>query len=187
MRVLLRILLVFCAATSVSAQELMIPNFVGPSMRVPDLEIFPGYRKECGYPIIFEHTLSRAEARITDEGERVIVLDPSFVSPGSNMHRAFLAAHECSHHKLGHTRPEGLQLRRKHGGVLDQELSADCMAGEILKRQGQDAIVDAIAARLFRAGPYSPGGGYPSGIRRSGVLRTCSGVKLGDGGVPIFD
>ena len=172
------------AVHGVNAQQQPILNFVGPSMRVPAFEAFDGYQEECGFPIVFERTKSRAEAKVTDDGEKIIVLDPSFISGSGNKHRAFLVAHECSHHLMGHTSTPGLKFRRHHpNGVIDQELAADCMAGEILRRHAQVDTIDFAARLLFRMGPYSPGGRYPSGMRRAVTLRNCADVPLGSVGL----
>lgn len=162
------------------AESIQNLRFVGPSMRMPELEVFGGFLQDCGFSIVFEKTHSKAEARILKTGEKIIILDPSFISQSNTVHRSFLAAHECSHHLLGHTSEIGLEQRRSHpNGVIDQELSADCMAGKILKRNGHIKTIDMIARLLFRTGPYSPGGGYPSGMRRAVTLRSCADVPLG--------
>ena len=60
--------------------------------------------------------------------------------------------------------------------VTDQELSADCMAAEMLARHGRRGDAAIMVERFFRSGFYSPGAGYPSGLQRSLIVRQCGAV-----------
>lgn len=143
------------------------------------LDPFPSYAGACGYPLISMPLAQGAAAHIDPFGRARILLDPHLLSEAETPHRTFLIAHECGHHRLGHATPQGLITRRTQvRGVEDQELSADCWAAEHLARDGLFDVVRLIADRFWRAGPVSPGQGYPSGIQRSLILRKCGEVGL---------
>lgn len=136
-------------------------------------EPYPGYARECGYPILFKATRHVSFARIHPRHGPVIWLDPTLSLPHQRMHRLFLIAHECAHHRLGHTTPRGLKLRAGLNGVPDQELSADCWAAEALTRAGHERMARLIGDQMYRKGLYSPGARYPSGVQRSTMIVHC--------------
>ncbi len=137
-------------------------------------EPFSGYWESCGMPVRFSPTPHVSLAMRDANDQAIVILDPRLASETDWARRAFLAAHECAHHKLGHTSLQGLLARRSSSAVvLDQELSADCWAAELLGRLGHDAIVRTLSDHFYRRGLYSPGDGYPSGINRSTLIRIC--------------
>ncbi len=146
--------------------------------RVP--EPFPGYARLCGFPILYTRIRTVSLARIDARLGKLIVLDPILTRPVQAGHQRFLIAHECAHHLLGHTAPDGLQERAVEKGVTDQELSADCWAAEALA--GSEYAEDArfVADMFFRQGLYSPGSGYPSGVQRSTMIFHCLKTALRD-------
>lgn len=136
-------------------------------------EPFAGYAKTCGYPIIFAKTGTVSLARIDERLGKVIVLDFLLAYPGQEDHWRYMIAHECAHHVLGHTTPEGLRKRALEKGVEDQELSADCWAAEILVKAEAYETTRFMADSFYRLGLVSPGSGYPSGVQRSSVIYHC--------------
>lgn len=138
-------------------------------------EAFPGYADLCGYPIVVSTTPTIAQAVIGAEGSKVIVIDPSLQAPEESFRRTFMIAHECAHHRMGHSNLASRQQRILSSRVVrDQELSADCWAAETLARAGQDRTTRLMADRFFRGGLYSPGNGYPSGLQRSTIIQQCA-------------
>ena len=139
---------------------------------------FIGYAETCGYAIRVERTPNLSKAQI--EGDTpVIVIDPKLLQPKQGFHRTFLIAHECAHHKMKHTTRGGLAKRfTAIHGIRDQELSSDCWAAETLTRAGMLPALLQIADQFFRRGFVSPGGGYPSGIQRSNVIRHCARIAV---------
>ncbi len=137
-------------------------------------EPFPGYQAVCGMPILYLPTPNVSLAMRDTQNQPLVILDPRLSLAEDRARRAFLAAHECAHHKLNHTSLAGLLSRRGSASVvLDQELSADCWAAELLSKLGHDEIVTILAEHFYRRGLYSPGAGYPSGLNRSNIIRIC--------------
>ncbi len=142
-------------------------------------EPFKGYDIECGYPIVVERTNRLSQAHQDQNGNFVIILDPSLSEPRQAFHRRFLIAHECAHHRMKHTTRHGLVKRfTAQHGVRDQEMSADCWAAEMLTQAGMLPQVIDIADQFWRRGFVSPGGGYPSGIQRSNMIRHCARLAV---------
>ncbi len=140
---------------------------------------FSGYDEICGYDIRIERTAYLSEARSKAGDTPVIVIDPTLLKPKQGFHRTFLIAHECAHHKMAHTTRGGLAKRfTARNGIRDQEMSADCWAAETLTRAGLLPPLLNIADQFFRRGFVSPGGGYPSGIQRSNVIRHCARIAV---------
>jgi len=138
------------------------------------LEPFEGYGEACGMPIYFAVTPQLALALRDESGRPIIVLDPRLAAGVEAPRRVFLVAHECAHHVLKHTTASGLLGRRASTKVvLDQELSADCWAAELLGLKGYDEALRIMGQRFARSGLYSPGRGYPSGMQRSNIIRLC--------------
>ena len=144
-----------------------------------DEEPFPGYDRDCGYPIKIEQTAYLSKAQIDADGVARIVIDPQLLQPRQGFHRTFLIAHECAHHQMRHTTRGGLAKRyTAHHGIRDQEMSADCWAAETLTKVGMLPALLTIADQFWRRGFISPGGGYPSGIQRSNVIRHCGRIAV---------
>lgn len=138
-------------------------------------EPFPGYAAECGYSIVNAATPNVSLAVIDELGRRVIILDPVLSADTEVERRRFLVAHECAHHRMDHTGIASRQARLRSAKVIrDQELSADCWAAETLARKGFERTIQIMADRFYRAGLYSPGGGYPAGIQRSTIIIHCA-------------
>ena len=138
-------------------------------------EAFPGYNALCGFPLLVASTPTVSLAAKNRAGQPVIVLDPILETNEEAHRRTFLIAHECAHHRMGHvSRPSRRKRASSRQVVRDHEMSADCWAAETLARAGMDRVVRIMADRFFRAGFYSPGGGYPSGLQRSTIIRECA-------------
>ena len=136
---------------------------------------FPGYARECGYPIIYTTTLALSEAVIDGRGRLKIVIDPSLAAREENDRLVFLLAHECAHHQMDHARVASRRARALSDQVIrDQELSADCWAAELLARLGHERPILIMTQRFYRAGLYSPGGGYPAGVQRASIIQQCA-------------
>lgn len=140
-------------------------------------EPFSGYNELCGYKMVTDNTVHVSLATVDPSGTPLIVLDPRLDAPWEKHRRVFLIAHECAHHRLGHVTPDNLALRSvSRGAVRDQEMSADCWAAEQLAQIGEDRTVQVMMDRFFKSGFYSPGGGYPSGLQRSTIIRECADI-----------
>ncbi|MEL7470266.1 MAG: hypothetical protein AAFN27_17565 [Pseudomonadota bacterium] len=150
-----------------------LPSSASAQFTAPDP--FPGYERECGYPIVLRTTLALSEAIIDFRGRLKIVLDPVLTANGEQDRMQFLLAHECAHHQMNHALPVSRRARaQSHGVVRDQELSADCWAAELLARLGHERPILIMTQRFHRAGLYSPGGGYPAGIQRASIIQQCA-------------
>jgi hypothetical protein len=138
-------------------------------------EPFPRYEELCGYPLIAASTPHVATARQNSAGEAVIVLDPILDLQTEKHRRVFMIAHECAHHRLGHVDVAERRKRRSSPNVVqDHELSADCWAAETLARIGLTDTLRIMESRFYRAGLYSPGGGYPAGVQRATIISECA-------------
>ena len=146
-----------------------------PALAETAEEHFPGYARLCGYPLVVASTASVAQARLNKAGEPVIVLDPVLSEPEQSHRRIFMIAHECAHHRLSHvTKLQRRKRRQSRRIVRDHELSADCWAAETLAEARMDRTLEVMEDRFFRAGLYSPGGGYPAGVQRASIIRACA-------------
>ena len=154
---------------------LAIPAAAQPFDALP----FSSYPALCGYRIDVERTAYLSQAQIGDDGVPVIVIDPELLQARQGFHRTFLIAHECAHHRMRHTTRGGLAKRfTAEHGIRDQEMSADCWAAETLTQEGMLPALLNIADQFWRRGFISPGGGYPSGIQRSNVIRHCARIAV---------
>ena len=134
-----------------------------------------GINNLCNYQIRFAPTRSISQAVIDVDGQAVILLDPSLRGDGAAERRLFLILHECAHHRMGHAAADSVAQRTQSGSIVrDQELSADCWAAEMLARHGNEHAIRLMELRFHRAGLYSPGQGYPSGLQRSSIVRQCA-------------
>ena len=142
-------------------------------------EPFPGYADRCGFKILLKPTSHVATAETAADGAKVIFIDPLLTKAGNEYHKAFLIAHECAHHVLGHTSEDGLSRRWvSRRAVADQELSADCWAAEALSEAGLSAYTKMMSRQMSRSGLFSSGG-YPAGIQRAAIIRNCAAVGAG--------
>lgn len=138
-------------------------------------EPFPGYKALCGIPIVVRATPSVSLATLNRSGQPVIQIDPVLERKSERLRRTFLIAHECAHHRMGHVSDAERRKRAMSRRVVrDHEMSADCWAAETLARAGDDRAVRIMMDRFYRAGLYSPGGGYPAGIQRATIIRDCA-------------
>ena len=145
------------------------------SVRATAAEAWPGYAAACGFPLLVASTPTVAQATRNRAGQPVIILDPVLQRQTERDRRLFMIAHECAHHRMGHVSVASRRQRKMSRAVVrDQEMSADCWAAETLARAGLDRTVRIMADRFFRSGFYSPGGGYPSGLQRSTIIRECA-------------
>lgn len=153
-----------------------ITVLLGTSIRAESQgEPFPGYDALCGYPLVIASTPSVAVAHVDRSGRPVIILDPVLEVESERHRRMFLIAHECAHHRLGHSvKREQRKRKLLPKLVRDHELSADCWAAETLAQAGENRAVRVMEDRFFRAGLYSPGGGYPAGVQRASIIRECA-------------
>ena len=142
-------------------------------------ENFAEYDTLCGYQIIYWPTRHMALSHVTPDGREVIILDPLLQRGEETARRVFLTAHECAHHRMGHSDPASVARRISHRGeVADQELSADCWAAETLAKAGFAAELEEIAVKFYQSGGASPGNGYPSGIQRALMIKRCRDAAL---------
>lgn len=141
--------------------------------------LFGSYETLCGYQVVYWPTRHVALSHITPDGREIIVLDPILQRGSEDARRRFLAAHECAHHRMGHSKPASVARRIADAAeVADQELSADCWAAETLARAGEMDAVLHIADMFYRGGNASPGSGYPSGIQRALTIKRCGEIGL---------
>ena len=135
-------------------------------------EMFAGYDSFCGLPVIVGNNPQDASARRDANGAPYIHIDPSVMANWS-LSRIFALAHECAHHRLGHTTSLGM-YERYTGGTGQQELEADCWAAEELSmRLETDDIIRTIV-QYANQGHYPLGGGYPSGAERARNIFQCA-------------
>ena len=159
---------------SIAAVAMLMLGGSPGAQQVPG-EPFPGYALECGYPIISAPTPNVSLAMVDASGKSLIVLDPRLETEVEQARRQFLIAHECAHHLMNHaTAKSRVKRSSSHQVIRDQELSADCKAAEMLARKGQERTIRIMADRFYKAGLYSPGGGYPAGIQRSTIILHCA-------------
>ena len=103
-------------------------------------------------------------------GRSIILIDPSVLDKLPYV-RGFVLAHECGHHALGHTSPQGFLLE----GFLfqDKELAADCWAAQTLSKAGQGTIVEQQIALFEARKDRRPGPRYPAWRKRVEKIREC--------------
>lgn len=164
------------AANRIVQSAALPTNIYDPKVQ-GDEEPFAGYASECGFRIVLRSTRHVSLAETEEDGTPYIVIDPLLTKPGNEHHKVFLIAHECAHHRLGHTSKGGLQFRMSsRRAVADQELSADCLASEMLSDAGLDTSTNMMSIRMSRLGIFSPGGGYPPGVQRAKIIQSCAEV-----------
>lgn len=123
----------------------------------------------CGVPTFRASNPLGASATVW-RNQAVIVIDHSQFSSPFWLH--FVIAHECAHHVLGHTLPNGMWFRQtNHWATASQELGADCWAARTVHSQAA-----LFAYRHFlQQGNSSGGPGYPTGYQRAENIRRCAG------------
>ena len=116
---------------------------------------------------------TKPTAELDQFGNPVIHIDPG-VMANWTMSRIFTLAHECGHHRLGHTTPGGLWARNMlFWATRAQELEADCWAAKALasvgyRRDLEKAFIDFI----YQGG--TPPSNYPSGHERAETVARCA-------------
>lgn len=120
---------------------------------------------------VMEGPNPRGASAATPRGENIILIDPA-VMAGLPYLRPFVMAHECAHHALGHTTPQGLlragsEFRRK-------ELDADCWAAKRLAKAGKLQVVNDQIALFEAQTSAAPGPRYPSWADRITKLEACA-------------
>lgn len=133
---------------------------------------FVGNDEFCGYPMFAIPTSQQAVATRDNAGNPVILIDPG-VLMNMTTSRRFAIAHECGHHRLGHSTPMGMAMRQYF--TVQQELSADCFAAELLASVGLEAESYRVFMERNREGPMRPGT-YPSGTERAAVVAQCNNM-----------
>ncbi len=130
----------------------------------------------AGAPIYCDATIiigpnQRGASSAAPQGKPVILYDPNIMETLPYL-QAFVYAHECAHHELGHTSPAGL-LREGHA-FREKELAADCWAAETLVAAGEAAIVRQ-QIELFRSQTDQRSGPrYPLYVERAEKLAACA-------------
>ncbi|MEM1297957.1 MAG: hypothetical protein AAGH68_01665 [Pseudomonadota bacterium] len=114
----------------------------------------------------------RGASSAAPQGRAVILYDPRLM-PQLPYLEPFVMAHECAHHALGHTSPEG--LLREGFQFQEKELAADCWAARELTARGEADVVAEQIALWDRQDTDRPGPRYPTWAERIDKLRECSG------------
>jgi hypothetical protein len=138
-------------------------------------EIFAGYDQFCGVPVIVQSNPQGAVASRDTAGNPIIYIDPTIMGNWT-MSRMFTLAHECAHHKLGHSTPQGMWWRNSnYWSTRAQELEADCWAAQELLQIGDVADLRRTIVQFASQGPMPPGN-YPSGTERAMNAARCAGM-----------
>jgi len=137
---------------------------------ISNAEMFAGYDSFCNIPVVIGNDPQIATAQTDQNGKPIIHIDPGAISNWTTS-RMFTLAHECAHHKLGHTSALG-QSARYNGGTAKQELEADCWAARALKDLGDWDDIKRVIIDHSLEGAIAIGG-YPSGIERANVIKRC--------------
>ncbi|CAD7849802.1 MAG: hypothetical protein [Olavius algarvensis Delta 4 endosymbiont] len=145
---------------------------VTPSKGIADM--FAGYDAFCGLPVVVGPNPQMATAETDRIGRKFIHIDPRAMSNWTNS-RIFVLAHECAHHRLGHTSSMG-KLERFSGGTARQELAADCWAAKKLRQIGYEFDISRTILQHASRGHFSANG-YPSGNRRARNILNCIGER----------
>ena len=140
-------------------------------------QMFAGYDQFCGVPVVVMRNSQNASAARDQFGRAVIYIDPG-VMGNWTMSRKFVLAHECGHHMLGHTLPQGMWFRNtRYWATARQELEADCWAATQLARTEDTADLRGMILQFASRGP-SRQGPYPSGWQRANAAAQCAGIEL---------
>jgi len=136
-------------------------------------EMFAGYDAFCGLPVVVGPDPQTATAQRFPDGSPFIHIDPRAMANWTAS-RLFVLAHECAHHRLGHTTHLGAQMRFM-GGPRQQELEADCWAAKALQSIGQLGDINRQVIESASQGHFAQGG-YPTGAERAQAVMQCLGV-----------
>jgi hypothetical protein len=137
-------------------------------------QMFAGYDQFCGAAVVVVPNPQGASAGLDQFGRRVIFIDPSVMANWTTS-RMFAIAHECGHHMLGHSLPQGMWFRNTvYWATKEQELQADCWAGQQLSRVGDFVDLRAVINQFARQGAIAQGN-YPSGSERAVTIARCAG------------
>ena len=138
-------------------------------------QMFAGYDEFCRVPVIIVPNPQGASAARDNFGNPVIFIDPS-VMMNWTASRVFFLAHECGHHSLGHSLPQGMWFRHtQYWATRRQELEADCWAARQLAQIGYHDDVRRMIRQFVSMGP-APQGTYPSGHDRARTVARCAGI-----------
>lgn len=140
-------------------------------------QMFAGYNEFCGVPVVVVANAQGASAAMDSNGNPVIFVDPGVMANWTTS-RMFALAHECGHHVLGHTLPNGMWFRNTRAwATRQQELQADCWAAEQLANLSDERDLRRMIIEFAAKGPI-PQGPYPSGRERSYAVAECAGIEL---------
>lgn len=154
---------------------LLLTALLRPATAQPGM--FAGYDEFCGLPVIVLPNPFGASAARDPSGRPVIYVDPAIMSNWTSS-RIFVLAHECGHHRIGHTTPRGQWFRHTQGWATRvQELEADCWAAEALALRGYGRDLRRQYDDFLRQGRVSFPPNYPSGIERAETVARCSGMS----------
>ena len=157
---------------------LLATVLLAPAQAQPAL--FAGYDEFCGVPVIVRPNPQSATAERDSLGRPEIHVDPG-VMANWTMSRIFTLAHECGHHKLGHTTPGGTWIRNtQFWATRAQELEADCWAARALAANGYRRDLEKAYIDFAYQGSVPPGN-YPSGQERAHNVARCAQTREDDG------
>lgn len=134
-----------------------------------------GYDAFCGIPVYAGQNPQIATAEKDQFGNPIIHIDPSALANISSS-RLFTLAHECAHHKLGHTSALG-EKERYFGGTRKQELEADCWAARELSNHNLVGDLQFQMMTNLASGHFA-GNGYPSGGERAQNILSCASNNI---------
>ncbi|MEM7060657.1 MAG: hypothetical protein AAF557_24005 [Pseudomonadota bacterium] len=126
---------------------------------------------------IMEGPNPRGASVAAPQGKAVILIDPKVMVDLPYL-EPFVLAHECAHHVLNHTSPQGL-LREGHL-FKQKELDADCWAAHTLADRGEGTIAEGQIALFLEQTTPSPGPRYPAWRTRAKRMQGCM-----DGTIPL--
>ena len=159
------------------AVALLFTALLRPATGQPAM--FAGYDEFCSLPVIVIPNPFGASAARDPSGRPVIYVDPGVMSNWTSS-RMFALAHECGHHKIGHTTPRGQWFRYSQGWATRvQELEADCWAAEALALRGYSGDLRRQFDDFLRQGGASLLPNYPSGMERAETVARCAGMSGG--------
>jgi hypothetical protein len=140
-------------------------------------ELFAGFDQFCGVPVVVAQNPQDASAARDQAGNPVIYVDPGVMNNWT-MSRMFALAHECGHHVLGHTLPQGMWFRNtQYWATKKQELEADCWAAQQLVSISDEQDLRNMILYFLNKGPM-PQGPYPSGTERANTVARCAGISI---------
>ncbi|MEM8539166.1 MAG: hypothetical protein AAGF56_15055 [Pseudomonadota bacterium] len=119
---------------------------------------------------VVQGTNPRGASASAPQGRGVILIDPDVLADLPYL-MPFVLAHECAHHVLGHTSPQGL-LREGHA-FRQKELDADCWAANHLAKVGEGPVVEEQIALFRDQKSDAPGPRYPAWQTRIKRMLAC--------------